>query len=54
MYSSDVVYLPDTQLIQVKLPQYADLFAKRKNFSRWWQDVSARPAWKKVAAQSEF
>jgi hypothetical protein len=50
----DIVYMPDTQLILARLPQYAALYNKHTHVTRWWQEISARASWQKVNSQSEF
>ncbi len=51
----DIVYMPFTFLLYNKLDkEYVDLLNSYKNFARWWNLVSERPTWKKIASESEF
>lgn len=50
----DIVYLPDTQILMSRAPHIAELYKKFTNVMRWWQEISSRPTWRKVDAQSEF
>uniref|UniRef100_A0A0E0CUS6 glutathione transferase n=1 Tax=Oryza meridionalis TaxID=40149 RepID=A0A0E0CUS6_9ORYZ len=44
---ADLVHMPNTDLL-VRKTNKAGLFTERKNLARWWDEVSARPSWKKV------
>ncbi|KAK9058741.1 hypothetical protein SSX86_023583 [Deinandra increscens subsp. villosa] len=44
---ADLSHLPNTQFLVDKTDR-AELFTSRKNVSRWWSEISTRPAWKKV------
>ncbi|PAN51712.1 hypothetical protein PAHAL_9G614600 [Panicum hallii] len=44
---ADLVHLPNADFL-VNRTNKAGLITERKNLARWWDDVSARPAWKKV------
>ncbi|KAF7050961.1 hypothetical protein CFC21_059253 [Triticum aestivum] len=44
---ADLVHMPNTDLLVSKTGK-AGLITERKNLSRWWDEVSARPSWKKV------
>ncbi|XP_062209093.1 glutathione S-transferase F11-like [Phragmites australis] len=44
---ADLVHLPNAHFL-VNRTNKAGLITERKNLARWWDDVSARPAWKKV------
>ncbi|KAF7055823.1 hypothetical protein CFC21_063303 [Triticum aestivum] len=44
---ADLVHMPNTDLLVSKAGK-AGLITERKNLSRWWDEVSARPSWKKV------
>ncbi|KAI3706122.1 hypothetical protein L1987_76380 [Smallanthus sonchifolius] len=44
---ADLSHLPNTQFL-VEKTNRAELFTSRKNVSRWWSEISTRPAWKKV------
>lgn len=43
----DIAYLPYCALLE-RLG-HGDVIASRANLARWWGEVSARPAWKKIA-----
>ncbi|EMS46511.1 Glutathione S-transferase [Triticum urartu] len=45
---ADLVHMPNTDLLVSKTGK-AGLITERKNLSRWWDEVSARPSWKKLA-----
>ncbi|KAJ4802964.1 Glutathione S-transferase [Rhynchospora pubera] len=42
---ADMAHLPNGHILVSK---NEDLFMSRKNVGRWWEEISARPAWKKV------
>ncbi|KAJ3689760.1 hypothetical protein LUZ61_018924 [Rhynchospora tenuis] len=42
---ADLVHLPNGHILVSKKE---DLFLSRKNVGRWWEEISARPSWKKV------
>lgn len=44
---ADLSHLPNTQFLVEKTDR-AELFTSRKNVSRWWDEISSRPSWKKV------
>jgi glutathione S-transferase len=44
---ADLVHLPNADFL-VNRTSKAGLITERKNLARWWDDVSARPTWKKV------
>jgi glutathione S-transferase len=44
---ADLVHMPNTDLL-VSKTNMAALITERKNLSRWWDEVSVRPSWKKV------
>jgi glutathione S-transferase len=44
---ADLVHLPNADFL-VNRTSKAGLITERKNLARWWDDVSSRPAWKKV------
>jgi glutathione S-transferase len=44
---ADLVHLPNAHFI-VNRTGKAELITGRSNLARWWDDVSARPAWKEV------
>jgi glutathione S-transferase len=43
---ADLAHLPNGHLLVSN--NKGDLFRSRKNLGRWWEEISARPAWKKV------
>ncbi|KAG0473142.1 hypothetical protein HPP92_014550 [Vanilla planifolia] len=43
---ADLSHLPNGQYLVNT--EKGDLFTSRKNVKRWWEDISSRPAWKKV------
>lgn len=43
---ADLAHLPNGHFLVTK--DKGDLFMSRKNVGRWWEEISARPAWKKV------
>lgn len=43
---ADLSHLPNGHLLVSN--NRGDLFMSRKNLGRWWEEISARPAWKKV------
>lgn len=45
---ADLQHLPWTQYL-VTACKKGDLISSRKHVSAWWEDISSRPAWKKVA-----
>jgi glutathione S-transferase len=47
---ADVCFMPYVEYLQVT-PIKADM-EKRKHVSAWWQRVSERPSWRKVAARA--
>lgn len=44
---ADLVHMPNAELLASKTTT-AGLITERKNVSRWWDEVSIRPSWKKV------
>ena len=44
---ADLVHLPNADFL-VNRTNKAGLITERKNLARWWDDISTRPAWKKV------
>nr|AHA46527.1 phi class glutathione S-transferase [Larix kaempferi] len=45
---ADLTHLPWTQYL-VTACKKGDLISSRKHVKAWWDDISSRPAWKKVA-----
>jgi len=45
---ADLQHLPRTQYL-VTVCKKGDLISSRKHVNAWWEDISSRPAWKKVA-----
>ncbi|KAK1295972.1 Glutathione S-transferase F11 [Acorus calamus] len=43
---ADLFHLPNSDYI-INSTDKGYLFSKRKNVSRWWEDISTRPSWKK-------
>lgn len=43
---ADVMYMPYTEYCMVTPAK--EIFAKYPNFMKWWNNVSARPGWKKA------
>jgi glutathione S-transferase len=44
---ADLVHMPNTEILTSKT-ETAGLITERKNLSRWWDEISGRPSWKKV------
>jgi glutathione S-transferase len=44
---ADLVHMPNTEILASKTVT-AGLITERKNLSRWWDEISGRPSWKKV------
>ncbi|XP_058115548.1 glutathione S-transferase F8, chloroplastic-like isoform X2 [Magnolia sinica] len=44
---ADLSHLPNTQYL-VHNTDRSEMFASRKNVSRWWEEISGRASWKKV------
>lgn len=45
---ADLSHLPNSNYLVNKTARGYDLFARRKNVSRWWEEISNRPSWKMV------
>jgi len=45
---ADLQHLPWTQYL-VTICKKGDMISSRKHVKAWWEDISSRPAWKKVA-----
>lgn len=45
---ADLQHLPWTQYL-VTACKKGDLISSRKHVNAWWEDISSRPAWKKVS-----
>eukprot|EP00262_Sarcandra_glabra_P008866 TRINITY_DN2277_c0_g1_i1.p1 TRINITY_DN2277_c0_g1~~TRINITY_DN2277_c0_g1_i1.p1 ORF type:complete len:231 (+),score=37.46 TRINITY_DN2277_c0_g1_i1:93-785(+) len=44
---ADLSHLPNSHYL-VNATDRGQLFSSRKNVNRWWEEISARPSWKKV------
>jgi len=50
---ADLQHLPYTHYL-VNACGKGDLISSRKHVKAWWEDISSRPAWKKVAEKMKF
>ncbi|CAN6468823.1 unnamed protein product [Victoria cruziana] len=49
---ADLHHLPYTHCLMCT--PHASLITSRKHVNAWWEDISSRPAWQKVAANMKF
>jgi len=51
---ADIVWTPTVALLLHKVPGYSAALEGHPHVKRWFEEVTARPAWKAVNAHSEF
>eukprot|EP01018_Ginkgo_biloba_P009277 Gb_07950 [translate_table: standard] len=49
---ADLSHLPNTEYI-MKATGKSELISSRKYVNNWWEDISARPSWKKIVEMME-
>lgn len=45
---ADLSHLPNAHRLITRVPEYSMLFRERKRVSKWWNDISNRPSWRRV------